>query len=192
MKRIAESEGDWPALVQVLQREVGILDGEAQLDQLRRIAQISEEHLDDDAVAIENWRKVLDASPADRPALVQITHLSQASEDWGVFVEFGAKLAQFEEGERQAGLRFDLGIACLEHLKNDDGLAFLAEAMRAEPPHLAAASALKEAYASRGNWAGIAECLSVSAAHCEKEARLPVWRNSPSWRVRNCKIRRCA
>ena len=86
IEQIAESEKDWSRLVQIMEREVSILEGDEKFDQLVATT-LTQEHLGDPAVAIESWRKVLEAVPSDRQALEKLTSLAEESSEWGVFAE---------------------------------------------------------------------------------------------------------
>ena len=163
LKRIAETEEDWPGLVQVLKRECGLAEGQPKIDGLRRIALITQERLNDPAVAMDAWRKLIEQSPQAQDALEEITTLAEIENEWGTFVEYGEQLVKSEGFENTSDLLTRLGIACLDQLEREDGIQFLEIAAQGDSPSLAATERLEVEYTKRQQWDGVISMLQTKA-----------------------------
>ncbi len=162
LKRLARGSEDWPALVAVLQREAGLSEGE-RLVQLRRdLAQITETHLGDPAVAMDAWRAVLDLEPTDHEALARLGELSSVTGEWGVFVEVGPRLAELLPWPDKAVVLRRVGIACQEKLQRDDAIRYFEAAVAEAPPDWVAIQRLVQLYRARADWASAVRVLQLA------------------------------
>ncbi|MBT3218662.1 MAG: tetratricopeptide repeat protein, partial [Proteobacteria bacterium] len=152
LKRLAEAEEDWPALIQVLQREVGLWIGSRQIAVLREIARVTETRIGDPLVAMDAWRSVLEKKSHDIETLQHLLALAESQEEWGTFVEVGNTLATISTGMERSTLLRRIGLACEEHLDSDDAIRFFELALAEDPPDISAAQRLEAIYRSRGEW----------------------------------------
>ena len=173
LRGLAADEGDWNAVVGVLSREAAVMEGDDRVDRLRQIARIWESQLADAGVAIDAWRKVLAAEPADAEAIDRLVHLSRDVEDWPTFVEVAElRLIQLEGSDR-AALQAELGGVVLRKLyREDDALRHLDAASVGEHASLQAARDLERIYAGAGLWDKVVEAIRRQAAACEGADRV--------------------
>lgn len=83
LEEIYESRGAWPELVDVLIRRLDVLKGARIRNTVRRkIAEIAEQHLDDEALALEILADAIHDDPADADALSDLERLRRARGDW--------------------------------------------------------------------------------------------------------------
>lgn len=83
LEEIYESRGAWPELVDVLIRRLDVLKGARIRNTVRRkIAEIAEQHLDDEALALEILADAIHDDPADVDALSDLERLRRARGDW--------------------------------------------------------------------------------------------------------------
>ena len=164
LRRVAEKGEDWQAMVGVLAREASLVAGDEQVDRYAGIARIWQDRLDDDSVAADSWRKVLDLAPEHPEALERLLVLSEQGEDWSSFVEHATKLAGHGQGAEQSALQRRIGFAYRDHLKNEDeAVRFLDAASGGDAPDLEAAVALESLRSIRGEWDHVVEALRRQA-----------------------------
>lgn len=167
LKRLAEAESDWAALVGVLRREANLSSGERKLAALRDIASTVETHLDDAAQAIDAWREVLEHHPGDVEGLQHVLALSEVTSQWDLFVEMGTELLLHREGAERNALLCRMGVACQDHLARDDAFRYFEQAIAEAPEDLEAAARLEEIYRERRDFEGVVRCLVVRGRRTE-------------------------
>lgn len=163
LKRLCEAEGDWPGLVAVLQREASIAEGERKVDLRRQIAQITEQHIPDPNVAIDAWRTLVELAPRDRQGLGRLLALAEAQQNWELFVEVGATMAQVLESSERAVMLRRVGIACEDQLGRDDAVNYYHQAVALVPPDAIAAQRLERHARARADWAAAVEALGFQS-----------------------------
>ena len=163
LKRLSESEEDWPGLVAVLQREASIAEGERKVDLRRQIAQITEQHIPDPNVAIDAWRTLVELAPRDKQGLSRLLALAEAQQNWDLFVEVGNTMAQVLEGSERAVMLRRVGIVCEDQLGRDDAVRYYHRAVAQEPPDAIAAQRLERHARARADWAAAVEALSYQS-----------------------------
>jgi tetratricopeptide (TPR) repeat protein len=83
-----EAAEEWRDLVEVLQRQVHIVDEpEAQIRLYQRLGRIWGEKLSRDRNALESWQKVLEIDPGNLPALYAIADIYRNTQAWEELVE---------------------------------------------------------------------------------------------------------
>ena len=170
LARLAERAQDWKGLVSVLERVAGIAQGERRVEVSRRIARVTEQRLNDPAVAIDRWRQVTEYAPGDSNALESLMRLAEQSGDWGAFVEAGEELATVRTGSEQAGLFRRIAVAVEDHLgQADTAVRFLRKALDARPLDVEAARRLEKSARGRADWPVALEALGLIA-----NAALPI------------------
>jgi len=168
LKQLAEDESDWNALVGVLAREAAVLDGELQVEALRDIARVWESRIEDEGVATDSWRKVLEQAPGDTEAMRRLVALTRSQQDWNSFVEVGQSLIHHVDGVERTDLMAELGAVFLKHLHHEDeALRFLDAASQGDHPNGEAAQLFERMQAARGNWDLVVEALIRQARAAE-------------------------
>lgn len=161
LKTLAQEDEDWPGLIEILQREAGLASAEGKPPILRRIAELSEERLDDTGKAIAAWRAVLEQAPSDVDALKRLLALAEKAKDWKLFVEMGNVLAALSRGAERTALLRQIGVVSADHLNREDAIRYLERAIQEEPPDLEAARRLEETYRRRGDHQAVARTLDI-------------------------------
>ena len=170
LNRLARSSEDWQALVGVLTRESLLRDGDERVAIAREIAEIWETKLDDAAVAMDAWRKVLELVPGDQTALTHLVDSARARKEWAVFIDDGQALVHYLEGEDRTELLAQMGRVSIEQLqREDEAIRFLDQASLASPPSKQAAEDLERIHAGRGAWDQVVECIVRRASASEGE-----------------------
>jgi len=165
LRRLAEGEGDWRALVGALAREAALVEGADQIEIYARIAQVWEVELGEAEVAADAWRKVLEYAPDDPEALAHLTRLSEDAGDWTAFVQHAQSLSHHREGAERSALLRRIGQAYADHLhRADEALRFLDSASGGDHPDLVAARALERLRLGRGEWELVIESLRRQAS----------------------------
>jgi tetratricopeptide (TPR) repeat protein len=164
LKSIAEETQDWQGLAGILTREIQIQTGEDKVNTARAIAELWETKLEDSAVAIEAWRRVLELVPGDQVALQHLVDQAEGLEDWPSFVQDGQALVHYLEEGQRCDLLGRMGRAALHKLqREDDAVRFLEEATTGNQPSAQASDDLERIYAGRGAWDQVVECLTRRA-----------------------------
>ncbi|MEZ4319768.1 MAG: tetratricopeptide repeat protein [Myxococcota bacterium] len=169
LKQLATEDQDWSSLIQVLQREADLVEGERELTVRREIARVTEEKLGQGRVAIDAWRAVLEIAPQDSEALQQLLALAETEGEWGVFIETGNVLSALARGADRTSLLRRIGVVCIEQLKRDDAIRYFEQAISEEPPDLEAARRLEKLYAKRPDWKGVERALDVQGRVAETD-----------------------
>jgi tetratricopeptide (TPR) repeat protein len=173
LRVLAEEQEDWQALVGVMAREASVMEGDARLDRLRSIATTWEDRLEDPAVAMDGWRKVLSGAPEDAEALTHLVQLSRQMQDWTTFAEVAAGRLQQLEAADKAALQAELGTILLRQLYNEEAaVQHLEEASRGDHLQLNAALELERIYLSAGLWDKAVEVMLRRAAASEGEEQV--------------------
>ena len=168
LNRLARASKDWQALVGVLTRESLLRDGDARVNLAREIAEIWETKLEDVAVAMDAWRKVLELVPGDQTALSHLVDASRDRKEWATFIDDGQALVHYLEGEERTELLAQMGRVAIEHLqREDEAIRFLDQASLANPPSKQAAEDLERIHAGRGAWDQVVECTIRRASASE-------------------------
>lgn len=163
LRRLAESTGDWSAVVAILQRQVALVSPDRQLELRREIARVTEAHAEDALVAIDAWRAVLETTPEDPEGLDHLVALAESRGQWGVFVDAGQLRVKSLAGAERSELLRRLGFAALDHLDRDDGVRFLQDAASGEVPDLVSVIRLEQHARARADWPGVARMLLLQA-----------------------------
>ena len=176
LKVLAREEEDWQALVGILSREAQIKQG-ADLEALvREIAELWEVKLEDGAVAIDAWRRVLELVPSDQTALQHLVDLAAAHGDWASFIDDGRALVHYLDGKSRSDLLAQMGRAAMQHLRREDeAIRLLDEASTGSPPNLQAAEDLEQIHAARGSWDLVVECTLRRARGSEGDEAVSLY-----------------
>lgn len=170
LKRLARAESDHGALIDVLKLEAGRVDGERRLGVLREIAQITAEHVDDDALAAEAWERVLEESPDDITALTASIDLAEAAQAWPRFVELSTHLAAQLDGADRTARLSRAGRITLDELEQPAGVDLLERALEEGPADALAAARLASWYREHDKLDDVVRVCVIHAEHAEDAA----------------------
>jgi len=154
LKGVYEKRRAWRPLLDLLEKEVELLEGEAKRDRLVEMARLAGDRLSDHQRAIELWRAVLEVDPGMEEALPTLEKLTERSKDWDGLAEvIEARLAAAESDDERVQLLTKLGTVCKDRGKDP---ARAAEAWRrlleVQPGNSKAMRSLREAYQSAQDW----------------------------------------
>ncbi len=153
LRRLGEAAGDWESVVRVLERTAALATGRERVERYAEVARIYEDKIQNRAIALDSWRKVLDLAPEDQEALRHMLGLSEAFRDWTGFVEVAQSLLPFLEGEERSALQSRIGRVYQENLRrDDDAIRFLDAATGGAVVDPEAALLLERIYTGRGDW----------------------------------------
>jgi tetratricopeptide (TPR) repeat protein len=170
LESLAREAEDWHGLVGVLARRAPTVDGRAQVELHREVARIWETQLEDDAVAVDAWKKVLEMVPEDPDALAHLVGLSRRCSQWTALVEYGAAYGPHQSAAERSELWCELGQVALEHLNREDqAISFLSRASSGEVLSMEAAQILERIHTRRGDWPQVVEALMRQARASEGE-----------------------
>ena len=123
------------------------------MDRYRQIARIWEDQIDDRAVAVDAWRKVLEVAPDDGEAVRHVVDLTRALQDWAAFVDAARSLLGQVVGTERSELQSEVGLVYLDNLYHEaEAVQYLEAAASGVEPNLPAAVALERIYSGRGDW----------------------------------------
>jgi golgin subfamily B member 1 len=145
----------WRALLDLLRRELPLLDHEARRAHLAEMAVLAAERLADLRQAIGLWNEVLELSPNDRAAVTALAGLYEREKRWPALAEILGRLAESAGGEGSAdgcALLERRGLILLEKLgAGQAALETLRRISTAQPENPRVLRALREAYSQTGD-----------------------------------------
>ncbi len=187
---VARRLEDWPALADALRRELPLLAGDERLARLRELARLWEDQIGDVSVAMDSWRRVLEAAPGDLEALEQLLRLARDVEDWPAFVDVGQSVVGRLHGAPRTALLLELGQACLRRLyREEDAVRWLDQASTADPPSREAGQQLERIYAARGDWTQVVGAVLRQARAVEGADRVDLLLRVAELRLENLQDR---
>jgi golgin subfamily B member 1 len=182
LRRLYQKTERWPDLVDLLESQVDrardMGDTRSELVLLVQVGEILDERLEDPARATDIYERVLDADPEHTRALAALARLYEAGGDWDRCAEVLTRAAASGKGDAdEAEVHFRL--ARLYQGRMDDKERAAEElriAVRQNPEHLEANSALGEYCKETGDHRGLLETLvreeSLLSDKDEKTAKL--------------------
>jgi len=145
----------WRALLDLLRRELPMLDNEARRDHLAEMALLAAERLADLRQAIGLWNEVLEMVPGDRAAVTALAGLYEREKRWPALAEILGRLAESAGGETSPeGCTFleRRGLILLEKLAaGPAAMETLRRVHSAQPENPRVLRALREAYSQAGD-----------------------------------------
>jgi tetratricopeptide (TPR) repeat protein len=145
----------WRALLDLLRRELPLLDAEARRAHLAEMAVLAAERLADLRQAIGLWNEVLELAPADRSAVSALAGLYEREKRWPALAEILGRLAESVGGEGSAEgctMLEKRGLILLEKLgAGQAALDTLHRVHAAQPENPRVLRALREAYSQVGD-----------------------------------------
>ncbi len=138
-----------------LYREVApdVLDGEVQLAMLLRVGDIAKTRLEKPELAIEYYKKALEARPDERRAMLALEELYQTGEDPQELLEVLRKRAEFAEGDdERKELLFREADLLRDRLEDKGGAISVLESVLEVDVDPRATSQLEALYTSEGRF----------------------------------------
>jgi tetratricopeptide (TPR) repeat protein len=192
-----ERAKDWPALGEVLQKQVdNTFDPKLKEALLGKLGALYGERLNDDAAAVEAWRQLLALNPQDRKAqeALKKKYLTLGRwDDLEVFYAESGKWDEFirvlesqeaKETDDHAKIGLLMKIAELwmaQKGKPDRAARAYEKVLSIDAKHLAAAEALIPLYEQAGNAKGLAGAIEVKLLHDQDDAtKLSLYRQAAS------------
>lgn len=168
LRQLAGDSEDWSTLVGVLSSQAAVMEGEDRVGALRQVARIWEGKLHDRGVALDAWRKVLDAAPGDTEAEDHILAIARDAEDWSTFAELAPSVIARTERPAQAELQTELGRVLLRHLyRQPDAIAQLSAAATGEGASADAGAELERLHVAAGRWDEAIQAMELQARASE-------------------------
>ncbi len=160
----------WRALLELLQRELGLLDPGARRVQLGEMARLSAEHLGDARQAIALWNDVLTVAPGDRDATAALAGLYERESRWPALAEILGRQAAMAGEESAEGCAFlqRRGLLLAEKLGAWAAARdCLAKVNRLQPTNARVMRALRDVYAQLGEFEEL-EALYDERGACDE------------------------
>ena len=158
----------WRALLDLLRRELPLLEADARRGHLAEMAVLAAERLADLRQAIGLWNEVLELAPADRPAATALVGLYEREKRWPALAEMLGRLAESAGGEGSSegcALLEKRGLILLEKLgAGQAALETLRRVHSAQPENPRVLRALREAYSQVGDIDALESLYSVRNA----------------------------
>jgi len=174
-----QGRGDYQTLFTTLQFLLSVVEDPRERYRVnRRMAEIAEQHLQSPERAIEAWKRILMADPADREAESALISLYEKTRKWHALLEF------YNERVRQLPPEaVDGKVACLrqvvrifedpERLPSPDNvLATWARILEVRPDHPEAMETLIRGYQERERWHDLLKVLQKKAQVTSERAEL--------------------
>jgi tetratricopeptide (TPR) repeat protein len=178
LKSVYEKRRAWRPLLELLDKEVELLEGDAKRDRLVEMAGLAGDRLSDHTRAIELWRRVLATDPDYAEALPTLEKLTERVKDWDGLAEvIESRVATTDDDDERVQLLTKLGTVCKDRAKDPVRAADAwRRLLEVQPGNAKAMRSLKEAYLSAqdwealeklygeaGDWEGLVEVLGIAA-----------------------------
>ncbi len=145
----------WRALLDLLRRELPLLDSDVRRSHMVEMAVLAAERLADLRQAIGLWNEVLELAPGDRSAVTALAGLYEREKRWPALAEILGRLAESAGGEGSpegCALLERRGLILLEKLgAGQAALETLRRVHSAQPENPRVLRALREAYSQTGD-----------------------------------------
>jgi tetratricopeptide (TPR) repeat protein len=170
----------WRPLLELMRRELPLLEPEARRNQLCEMAALAADRLSDPRQAIGLWNEVLELRPDDGVAVSALATLYERDKRWPALAEVLGRLAEAAGGEtstegcallEKRGLilqervgAFEAALASLRRVQSvQPDNPRVVRAMREALCHLGDFTGLEALYGGRGAWEELCEVLSQVA-----------------------------
>ncbi len=188
LAQIHERAGQWAELVDVLDRQVRVVDDrEEEISLLAKLGRIHSRELDDDSRARAAWEQVVDLDPDHREALLALADIYRKSEAWDDLVETLERLLALGQEDQQTQVAF---LGELGRLQGDtlmrpgEAIEAWRKVLALVPDDMEAINALERLYEEQGDWASCLEILELKADQVpEPEAKVEILLRAASMAV---------
>ena len=164
LERFYERNQDWARLVDVLRLRLNTAPaGDAATAMLRRIAQICEEGLRDEAKAIEHYLRILEIAPGNKEALEALGRIYESTEQWAEFIDVTRRQIRVTTDRNlKALLYFKCGsVMEAKFGKEEDAIRYYDAAIKTSPSCLPAVHGLRDLYRRREDWPRVIQTLEL-------------------------------
>ncbi len=164
LERFYERASDWGKLVDVLRLRLNTAPaGDAATSLLRRIAQICEEGLRDEAKAIEHYLRILEIAPGNKEALEALGRIYESTEQWAEFIDVTRRQIRVTTDRNlKALLYFKCGsVMEAKFGKEEDAIRYYDAAIKTSPSCLPAVHGLRDLYRRREDWPRVIQTLEL-------------------------------
>ncbi|MBK9036118.1 MAG: hypothetical protein IPL61_33560 [Myxococcales bacterium] len=164
LERWYDRNQDWSKLVEVLRKRLATAPaGDAATAILRRIAQISEDGLRDEAKATEYYQRILEIAPANKDALEALGRIYESTEQWAEFVDVTRRQIRVTTDRNlKALLYFKCGsVMEAKFGKEEDAIRYYDAAIKTSPSCLPAVHGLRDLYRRREDWPRVIQTLEL-------------------------------
>ncbi len=154
LKGVYEKRRAWRPLLELLDKETEILEGNALRDRLIEMARLASDRLSDHERAVALWRRVLEVAPSTSEALPTLEKLCERRKDWKGLADVLEERIEREtdEGEKVA-LLTKLGTVCKDRLKDPARAAGAwRRLLEVQPGNNKAMRSLRDAYQAAEDW----------------------------------------
>jgi len=160
---------DWSTLQEVLLRRMGMVEGEAQIPVLFRIAKNAEEKLSDVEQAVGFLHQILEIDAGNGMAYLELERLLRAHERWYDLVDVLGKHADFEASAGRTPTELALRVAIADVWEKnldsiDSATESLEKILEVAPQHVGALLSLARIYEAAERWDEATAMLERAAA----------------------------
>jgi tetratricopeptide (TPR) repeat protein len=164
LERFYERAQDWGNLVEVIKiRQRSAPAGDAAVALLKRVAQICEDGLRDEARAVENYLRILEIAPGNKEALEALGRIYESTEQWSEFIDVTRRQIRVTtDRNMKALLYFKCGsVMEAKFSKEEDAIRYYDAAIKTSPSCLPAVHGLRDLYRRRHDWPRVIQTLEL-------------------------------
>jgi tetratricopeptide (TPR) repeat protein len=164
LERFHERNQDWAQLVDVLRLRLNTAPaGDAAVALLKRIANICEEGLRDEAKAVEHYLRILEIAPGNKEALEALGRIYESTEQWAEFIDVTRRQIRVTTDRNlKALLYFKCGsVMEAKFGKEEDAIRYYDAAIKTSPSCLPAVHGLRDLYRRREDWPRVIQTLEL-------------------------------
>lgn len=164
LQRSAERASSFQDLIAALELEAEkVTDKRRKLELYHRAGEVAELDLKDDALAINQFKRLVEIDKTYAPAYASLGRLYFKAGRWEELLEtYKNELRLLPKGPTSSALQFKMGQLYEERLGHDeDALASYRRAVEADPTHRAAVRALERKLEQKGAWDELVKVLEA-------------------------------
>jgi len=169
LQRAAELAGLHRELVEALELEAASAVGRRKLELLHRAGEVAEVELQDEALAVSLFKRLVELDKTYGPAYASLGRLFYRAGRWEELLEtYKSELRLLGKGPTLSALQFKMGQLYEERLgRDDEALASFRRAVEADPSHRAAARSLERKLEQKNMWDELVRMLEAEARTLE-------------------------
>jgi len=154
LKGVYQKRRAWRPLLDLLEKEALLLEGQEKRDHLVEMAQLAGDRLSDHDRAVELWHAVLEIDPNTPEALETLEKLAERRKDWPGRAEvLERRLSRAATDEDRVALLTKVGTVWKDRVKDPARAADAwSRLLEVEPGNAKAMRSLKDAYQAASDW----------------------------------------
>ncbi len=135
LAKLFEARDSWGDVIETIEREADIAQGEDRVELLARMGEIAADKLSDRTRAAKIFVAALEERPDDRKLLTKLMQLYSEEKDWGKLIDIVLRLAEFVEEPKQKAkyLQTAAIVAGTQMGDVDRAIDFYAKVMELDP-----------------------------------------------------------